>query len=156
MNKNNINEIIKEEINNLLKENAIKEGFAVTLQDEELTEGVTYLHQKDTGLPCDIIVDCGKTYEYYNHPLCLYMVRENKVKPVVISKDVTPSIETPNEIVEFIKDNYDVLCAFANMEIDGPDFYDIIESYKNKASYYYSTCIVEMSNFGPDKTGLPI
>ena len=54
-----------------------KHLYAQTLQDEELTEGVTYLHQRDTGLPCDIIVDCGKTYEYYNHPLCLYIVNGN-------------------------------------------------------------------------------
>ena len=32
----------------------------------------------------------------------------------------------------FIQDNYNALCAFANMEIDGPDFFDIIKGYKYK------------------------
>ena len=104
-----------------------KHLYAQTLQDEELTEGVTYLHQRDTGLPCDIIVDCGKTYEYYNHPLCLYVVNGNNVYPVDIVKETTSSLEIPSEIIKFIKDNYNTLCAFANMEIDGPEFFDIIE-----------------------------
>jgi hypothetical protein len=104
-----------------------KHLYAQTLQDEELTEGVTYLHQRDTGLPCDIIVDCGKTYEYYNHPLCLYIVNGNNVYPVDIVKETTSSLEIPSEIIMFIKDNYDSLCAFVNMEIDGPEFFDIIE-----------------------------
>ena len=152
-----IDKIISEEINNYLAKNIVAEGYAKTLQDEELTEGVTYLHQRDTGLPCDIIVDCGKTYECYNHPLCLYVVNGNNVYPVDIVKDTTSSLEIPSEIVMFIKDNYDSLCAFANMEIDGPEFFDIIESYKNSHTYHYSASYVtEMSNYGPDKTGLPI
>lgn len=118
-------------VNSLVRANIVAEGYAKTLQDEELTEGVTYLHQRDTGLPCDIIVDCGKTYEYYNHPLCLYVVNGNNVYPVDIVKDTTSSLEIPSEIIMFIKDNYDSLCAFANMEIDGPEFFDIVESYKN-------------------------
>ena len=47
--------------------------------------------------------------------------------PVDIVKDATSSLEIPSEIIKFIKDNYDSLCAFANMEIDGPEFFDIIE-----------------------------
>jgi hypothetical protein len=141
-------------VNSLVRANIVAEGYAKTLQDEELTEGVTYLHQRDTGLPCDIIVDCGKTYEYYNHPLCLYVVNGNNVYPVDIVKDTTSSLEIPSEIIMFIKDNYDSLCAFANMEIDGPEFFDIIESYKNNHTYHYSASYVtEMSNYGPDKTG---
>ena len=141
-------------VNSLVRANIVAEGYAKTLQDEELTEGVTYLHQRDTGLPCDIIVDCGKTYEYYNHPLCLYVVNGNNVYPVDIVKDTTSSLEIPSEIIMFIKDNYDSLCAFANMEIDGPEFFDIIESYKNSHTYHYSASYVtEMSNYGPDKTG---
>lgn len=110
-------------------------GYAKTLQDEELTECVTYLHQRVTGLPCDIIVDCGKTYEYYNHPLCLYVVKGNNVYPVDIARSATSPSEIPSEVLMFIEENYDSLCAFANMEIDGPDFFDIIESYKNRHTH---------------------
>ena len=100
--------------------------------DEVLTEGVTYLYAKNTGLPFDIIVDCGRTYEYYGHPLCLYIVNGDNVMPINITKNIKHSSECPIEIAMFIQDNYNALCAFANMEIDGPDFFDIIKDYKYK------------------------
>ena len=107
--------------------------YASTLQDEELTEGVTYLYAKNTRLPFDIIVDCGRTYEYYGHPLCLYIiVNGDNVIPINITKSIKHSSECPIEIAMFIQDNYNALCAFADMEIDGPDFFDIIKDYKYK------------------------
>ncbi len=106
--------------------------YASTLQNEELTEGVTYLYAKNTGLPFDIIVDCGRTYEYCGHPLCLYIVNGDNVMPINITKNIKHSSECPIEIAMFIQDNYNALCAFANMEIDGPDFFDIIKDYKYK------------------------
>ena len=57
----------------------------------------------------------------------MYVVNGNNVYPVDIVKDDTLSLEIPSEIIKFIKDNYNSLCAFANMEIDGPEFFDIIE-----------------------------
>lgn len=150
-----IKKIIKEEIDKYLENETSKNGYAKNLQDEELTEGVTYLHIEETGLPYDIIVDCGKTYEFYNHPLCLYIVNGNDVIPIDITEDINVSSNCPPEIVMFIKDNYGALCAFANMEIDGPDFFDIIKDYKQKVnSYQYSTLIAEMSNYGLDKNGI--
>jgi hypothetical protein len=134
--------LTKEDLSKIVKDIAkkvVEKGeskcYAKTLQDEELTEGVTYLHQRVTGLPCDIIVDCGKTYEYYNHPLCLYVVKGNNVYPVDIARSATSPFEIPSEVLMFIEENYDSLCAFANMEIDGPDFFDIIESYKNRHTH---------------------
>ncbi len=88
--------------------------------------------QKNTGLPFDIIVDCGRTYEYCGHPLCLYIVNGDNVIPINITKNIKHSSECPIEIAMFIQDNYNALCAFANMEIDGPDFFDIIKDYKYK------------------------
>lgn len=125
-----IDKMISEEIDKHLVSNAITDNYAKTLQDDELTEGVTYLHKRDTGLSRDIIVDCGKTHKYYNHPLCLYIVSGNDVFPVNIIRDTTSLHGVPSDILMFIKDNYDALCSFANMEIDGPYFFDIIESYK--------------------------
>ena len=152
-----LNQIITEEIEKYIENETSHGGYAKTLQDEELKEGVTYLHTEETGLPNDIIVDCGKTYEYFEHPLCLYIVKGNNVIPIDITEDVSPSADCPIEIAMFIKDNYDVLLAFANMDIDGPDFFDIVKDYKHKVeSYQYSVLIAEMSNYGPDKTGLPI
>lgn len=70
--------------------------------DEELTEGVTYLYAKNTGLPFDIIVDCGRTYEYCGHPLCLYIVNGDNVMPINITKNIKHSSECPIEIAMFI------------------------------------------------------
>lgn len=152
-----MDKIINEEINKYIQSDILCEGYSSTLQDEELSEGVTYLHQKDTGLHSDIIVDCGKSYELYNHPLCLYIVNENNVIPV----DIVPNIDAnssgiPEDITLFIRENYDALHAFADMVIDGPDFFDIVNNFKQSLVYHYSTLIAEMSNYGPDKTGLPI
>jgi hypothetical protein len=130
MNKR-MRQIVGEEIDNVMKNDS--EGkYASTLQNEELTEGVTYLYAKNTGLPFDIIVDCGRTYEYCGHPLCLYIVNGDNVIPINITKNIKHSSECPIEIAMFIQDNYNALCAFANMEIDGPDFFDIIKDYKYK------------------------
>ena len=86
MNKK-MRQIVGEEIDNVMKNDS--EGkYASTLQDEELTEGVTYLYAKNTGLPFDIIVDCGRTYEYYGHPLCLYIVNGDNVIPINITKNI--------------------------------------------------------------------
>lgn len=130
MNKG-MRQIVGEEIDNVMK-NDSEDKYASTLQDEELTEGVTYLYAKNTGLSFDIIVDCGRTYEYYGHSLCLYIVNADNVIPINITKNVKHSSECPVEIAMFIQDNYNALCAFANMEIDGPDFFDIIKDYKYK------------------------
>jgi len=113
------------------KQKSNRKGYSKTLQDEELSEGVTYLHQKDTGLHSDIIVDCGRTYELYEHPLCLYIVRDNDVIPV----DIVPNIDAKSsgiaeDIVYFIRYNHAALQAFADMEIDASDFYDIVSSFK--------------------------
>lgn len=107
-----------------------KSIFASKITDEELSEGVTYLTKSDTGLPCDIIVDCGKTYEYYNHPLCLYVVQGEDVIPVLISKDTrnNNSFVSP-EVLNFIKTNYKYLKMFANNRIGAPRFFERIEKY---------------------------
>lgn len=107
MNKR-MRQIVGEEIDNVMKNDS--EGkYASTLQDEELTEGVTYLYAKNTGLPFDIIVDCGRTYEYYGHPLCLYIVNGDNVMPINITKNIKHSSECPIEIAMFIQDNYNAL-----------------------------------------------
>ena len=86
MNKR-MRQIVGEEIDNVMKNDS--EGkYASTLQNEELTEGVTYRYAKNTGLPFDIIVDCGRTYEYYGHPLCLYIVNGDNVMPINITKNI--------------------------------------------------------------------
>lgn len=112
-----------------------KGRFATKLTDNELTDCVTYLWQKDTGLPCDIIVDCGKNYEFYNHPLCLYVVQGDSVKPILITKD-SKKFEgsEPEEVVSFIKANYCYLRAFANNRIGASKFFEKIEEYKNTFS----------------------
>ena len=54
MNKR-MRQIVGEEIDNVMKNNS--EGkYASTLQDEELTEGVTYLYAKNTGLPLILLL----------------------------------------------------------------------------------------------------
>lgn len=139
MNKR-MRQIVGEEIDNVMKNNS--EGkYASTLQDEELTEGVTYLYAKNTGLPFDIIVDCGRTYEYCGHPLCLYIVNGDNVMPINITKNIKHSSECPIEIAMFIQDNYNALCAFANMEIDGPDFFDIIKTISIKLMVSISSAL---------------
>lgn len=100
--------------------------------DEELKEGVTYLSKKDTGLSEDIIVDCGETYKIYNHKLCLYIVKNSEVYPVSLSDNPTSptGAALPLDIERFIRDEVDVLVKFANMEIDGGDFFDAIKNWK--------------------------
>jgi len=107
-----------------------------SLQDEELKEGVTYLSKKDTSLSKDIIVDRGETYKIYNHSLCLYIVNNNEAYPVLISNTPTCpiGIDIPSDIETFIRNEVEVLTKFANMEIDGWEFFDAIRDYKNSKS----------------------
>lgn len=121
--------------------------------DEELTEGVTYLSKEQTNLSVDIIVDCGETYKWYRHPLCLFIVNGDSVIPVTISQvpKGPNGVIIPPDVISFIKHNIKLLTDFANMVIDGPDFYDALSHRLNE-----NETVNEMSNFGPDKTGLPI
>lgn len=100
-------------------------GYSSRITDVELTECVTYLHERETGLPCDVIVDTGESYKEYHHPLCLYVVEGEKVIPVDIVGDMEAVPDgVPSEILGFIRDNYDTLCLVADMEIDGYEFFD--------------------------------
>jgi len=146
------------EIRNLINAISSSDNYASKLDDEELSDGVTYLKTKDTGLSCDIIVDCGETYKLYNHPLCVYIVNGNDVEPVVVSS--TPfspkGKSVPTDVASFIQNCLSTLTGFANLKIDGGDFYDVIEGYKEARIEEAPRLVVEMSNYGPDKTGLPI
>ena len=111
-----------------------RKNFARTLGDEELSDCVTYMPSKDTKLPYDIIIDCGETYKYFKHPLCLYVVNgesndpNTEVIPVTISKNpsVINGTNTLNvtPIINFIRDNEEYLIKLANLEISGPEFFD--------------------------------
>ena len=148
---------IREMLDNFTRLVNKQNNYAKTVNDEELKEGVTYLSKKDTGLSEDIIVDCGETYKIYNHKLCLYIVKNNEVYPVLISDNpISPTgAALPLDIERFIRDEVEVLVKFANMEIDGGDFFDAIKNWKLKTKSSYGL-VVEMSNYGPDKTGLPV
>lgn len=126
-------------------------NFAKKRTDEELQDCVTYLKSDSTGLSCDIIVDCGETYKYFNHPLCLYIVNGEDVFPVLIAEQ--PSAprgeKIPMDVIVFIQQNLQALRDLANLEISGDEFFDLID--KNQLSL-----VGEMSILSPDKTGLDI
>lgn len=104
------------------------------ITDEELTECVTYLPIEVTGLSADIIVDCGETYKYYDHPLCLFVVDGEDVYPVTISHNSSAIEEynIPDDVVLFIRQNINTLIAFADLKIDGAEFFDSLKAWKRK------------------------
>ena len=108
-------------------------NYAKTRGDEELSEGVTYLPMRETGLSKDIIVDTGETYIWCKHELCLYVVEGDNVYPVLISDNPTSHTgnEVPKDIATFIRDNIVILTQVADMEIDGGRFFDALEEYIN-------------------------
>ena len=115
-----------------IKENAsIFGNCAKTRDDEELMEGVTFLDKKFTKLPCNIIVDTGETYKYYNHPLCLYVVDGDNVIPVTIESQprIKEGYKVPPEVLPFIMDNITALTDVANFKISGSQFFDSIRMY---------------------------
>lgn len=124
--------------------------------DEELTEGVTYLRSSFTHLPCDIIVDSGKTYEWYHHPLCLFVVDGDNVVPVTIERQprIMDGCKVPPEVLSFIMDNYDTLVKFGNLKMSGGVFFDKLRAYN--ATREASRLIGEMTTYSPKQTGLPI
>lgn len=105
-----------------------KQNFSTSIFDEELTEGVTYIHTTSTLLSKDIIADCGKTYEVYNHALCIYVVYDNRVIPVTVSSSpvvMSNDVVFP-DILDFVKANETLLKQFADMEIDEGYFFDAL------------------------------
>lgn len=125
--------------------------------DDEFSEGVTFLSKKETKLPYDIFIDCGETYKYFNHPLCLYIINNDDVYPVILSENPYSPFndKVPIEISDFIKANLDILVNVANMIIDEGDFLtELVTRINNKPEQL--SYIAEMGNYGPDKTGLPI
>lgn len=106
-------------------------NYAKTRRDEELSENVTYLPTTDTNLSADIIVDSGESYLYYNHPLCLYVVKDDKVYPATISSDPSTidGYQIPDDIRLFIVQNISLLTDLANMKIDGSAFFDALSAW---------------------------
>jgi hypothetical protein len=113
------------------------ENFARSIDDEKLTECVTYLTREQTNLSKDIIVDTGATYKHYKYPLCLYVVNGDDVTPVTISSN--PEVygdrdHVSSDVIQFIIDNQTLLEQVADMTIDGWDFYDGIEEYIRRSN----------------------
>lgn len=104
-------------------------NFAKTIYDDEFAEGVTFLSKKETNLPFDIFVDCGETYKYFKHPLCLYIINEENVFPVILSENpYSPLGETiSKEVFDLIRQNLDILVNVANVAIDEGDFLTELE-----------------------------
>lgn len=143
---------------NLTLSNDVNKNYAKTRCDEELLEGVSYLPSSYTKLSVDIIVDTGDSYHIFNHPLCLYVVNpenDDFVYPITISTNpqTIDGNTIPNDVREFIVDNVQLLTDAANMTIDGGDFYDGVDAWKENKT---QKMVVEMSKLGPDKTGLPV
>lgn len=109
--------------------------YASNLNDDELSDGVTYLHTKDTGLSKDIIVDSAETYKYFNHPLCVYAVEADKAFPIIVSKNTYSPFgqNVPNDIIMFVQYFANALKELADMNIDGGDFFDMVGKYKNNS-----------------------
>ena len=133
--KQNEIEVIRKRIHRTISPNK-NDNFSTTIRDEELSEDVTYLPTKTTGLSHDIIVDCGETYRVFNHDLCLYVVNGDNVYPVLIAEQPTCplNIDVPSDIKLFIQNNMDALIQFANMKIGGGDFFDILKSQRKKTA----------------------
>ena len=108
-------------------------NFAKTVYYDEFAEGVTFLSKKETNLPFDIFVDCGETYKYFNHPLCLYIVNGENVFPVILSENPYSPLggTVPKEVFDFIRKNLDILVNVANMSIDEGDFLKELETQVN-------------------------
>ena len=107
--------------------------FSTSIYDEELTEGVTYLYTRDTNLSHDIIVDCGETYIYYHHALCMYVVEGEKVHPVLISPNPSTieDYNIPDDIRSFITQHITLLTDLADLKISGGTFFKALEDAKN-------------------------
>jgi predicted nucleotidyltransferase len=113
------------------------ENFARSIDDEKLTECVTYLTREQTNLSKDIIVDTGATYKHYKYPLCLYVVTGETVIPVTVSSN--PKVygdrdNVPSDVIQFIINNKTLLEDVANITIDSWDFYDGIEKYLKRSN----------------------
>ena len=153
-----INEI-KDMLDGLRKKNdksAFFKNCPTRRYDDELTEGVSFISGKSVGLPCDIIVDTGATYKYYNHPLCLFVINGDKVIPVTIQEQplAKEGAMVPVEVISFIIDNLKILTDVANLKISGGEFYRRLREYVNSKNEV--RLIGEMSNFGPEDTGLDV
>jgi hypothetical protein len=110
-------------------------NFARNINDEELTEGVTYLAPRSTNLSVDIIIDTGETYKYYKHPMCLYVVTGKTVIPVTVSsnpKAYGDRDNVPSDVIQFIINNKTLLEDVANITIDSWDFFEGLEEYRRK------------------------
>ena len=53
------------EIREMMDSLSNTDAYARKINAEELSDGVTYLYTKDTGLSKDIIVDSAETYKYF-------------------------------------------------------------------------------------------
>lgn len=134
------------------------DNFAHKRTDEELQDYVSYLSTKNTGLSKDILVDTGENYKFYNHPLCIYVVADDKetVYPVIVSeKPFSPTgVEVPSDILLFVMRSTKFLKEAADVVIGTDVFFDYIEEYREQLK---STRMVgEMTNMPPQLTGLPV
>lgn len=134
-----------------------QDNYPKTIYDEELSEGVTYLTRKDTDLSVDIIVDSGETYKVYSHPLCLFVVDGDIVHPVTISHKPSSNngYNIPQDVINFIEQNFVVLIEFANLKIDGSKFFNAIREWKREKDNQVHI-VAEMSTYSPESTGLPV
>lgn len=147
---------IRKMINKVCSYDLIK-NYATSFSDEELRDGVTYLSAKETGLSKDIIVDNGENYKIFNHPLCVYIVEGDSVFPITVdSNPVSPyGFDAPKDITIFIEHNRELLKNFADLNIDAPEFFNNIRSFAKNIQI--EPCLVsEMSQYGPNDTGLPM
>ena len=91
------------------------------------------LSAKDIGLSKDIIVDSAETYKYFHHPLCIYVVDDDNVYPIVVSQtpDTPHGQKASPDIIMFVQHFANALKELADMNIDGGDFFCMIDQYKN-------------------------
>jgi len=134
--------IVKESIQNVINEVTPNTQFFSSYDEFlnfiENTDGTIeylYLSKEKTGLNVDIYVDDCSSYKRHKHPLWLYFCdgysHDEKLIPIVISNNPTIPIDNCEinlssiditSIIQFIKNNAQLLKALANEMIDSISF----------------------------------
>lgn len=158
-----IEKIVKEEL-----EKIVLEGNRYNLQDEEELFEFMWLKPSKTGIPVDLFIDDGGSFQRNSHPILLFARNGfsktiNDFISITISK--TPKVISDNEIAignpilnaifYFIKSNEKSLRKIALGKISHSEFLETIKVPSLAISESTSKIISEMSTLRKNVSGLP-
>lgn len=168
--------ITEDSFNELLKESVKWRGYDnfKAYQEEDDMEYLEFRTLKPfrTGVPVEILIDDGLSYQRHNHPLFAYFRNGYSFSdgfiPISISNNPQIMIPNPNlrigneelnSIKSFIRMNKKNIELVANKKLSGTDFVlnKIIKvGNKNLFESYSKMLLLEMPTIMPSESGLPV